>query len=136
MCGISIALWLAMNVILQIALGGALGAVLRYASVQGAVRLFGLGTPVGTVFVNILGSFLMGVIAVWMLERIGEPRFAPFLMAGLLGGFTTFSAFSLAALNLCGQRRQLAAMIYVTGSVFGAIIALLAGVLTMRAVLA
>ncbi len=136
MCGISIALWLAMNVILQIALGGALGAVLRYASVQGAVRLFGLGTPVGTVFVNILGSFLMGVIAVWMLERIGEPRFAPFLMAGLLGGFTTFSAFSLDAINLWEQGRQMAAMIYVTGSVFGAIIALLAGVLTMRAVLA
>ena len=71
-----------------------------------------------------------------MLERLGEPRFAPFVMAGVLGGFTTFSAFSLDAVNLWEQGRQIAAMIYVTGSVFGAIIALLAGVLTMRAVLA
>ena len=124
-----------MNVILQIALGGALGAVLRYGSVHGVVRLFAVGTPLGTMFVNVLGSFIMGLFAVWLLERIGDAKVAPFIMTGVLGGFTTFSAFSLDAIALWEQGRQAVAMAYVMGSVFGAILALLAGVLVMRAIL-
>ncbi len=125
-----------MNVILQIALGGALGAVLRYGSVQGAVRVFALGTPVGTLFVNVIGSFLMGLAAAWLLNRVGDVKAAPFVMSGVLGGFTTFSAFSLDAITLWEQGRQSVAMFYVVGSVFGAILAVLAGVLVMRAILA
>lgn len=125
-----------MNVVLQIALGGALGAVLRYGAVQGAVRVFSAGSPVGTVFVNLIGSFLMGVVAVWFLERIGDAKAAPFVMAGVLGGFTTFSAFSLDAITLWEQGRQTFALAYVMGSVVGAILALMAGVLIMRAILA
>lgn len=125
-----------MNVILQVAMGGALGAVLRYGAVQAAARAFSLGTPVGTVFVNLVGSFLMGVVAVWFLERVGDAKAAPFVMAGVLGGFTTFSAFSLDAITLWEQGRQTVAMAYVVGSVLGAIMALMAGVLTMRAILA
>ena len=128
--------WSGMNVILQIAVGGALGAVLRYGTVQGMVRMFSLGTPVGTIAVNILGSFVMGLVAVWFLERVGDAKAAPFVMAGVLGGFTTFSAFSLDAITLWEQGRQTVAMAYVMGSVFGAIIALMAGVLIMRAILA
>jgi CrcB protein len=124
-----------MNVILQIALGGALGAVLRYGTVQGVARLFVVGTPMGTMFVNVLGSFIMGLFAVWLLERIGDAKVAPFIMTGVLGGFTTFSAFSLDAIALWEQGRQAVAMAYVMGSVFGAILALLAGVLVMRAIL-
>ena len=124
-----------MNVVLQIALGGALGAVLRYGSVQAAARVFALGTPAGTVFVNLLGSFLMGLVAVWFLDRVGDAKAAPFIMTGVLGGFTTFSAFSLDAVNLWEQGRQTVAMIYVMGSVMGAILALLAGIFVMRAVM-
>ena len=125
-----------MNIVLQIALGGALGAVLRFAAVQGVVRMFSVGSPVGIMFVNLLGSFVMGVVAVWLLERVGSAKAMPFLMVGVLGGFTTFSAFSLDAISLWEQGRQTFALAYVAGSVFGAIFASMAGVIIMRAILA
>ena len=124
-----------MNVILQVAAGGAFGAVLRYLSVAGVVRIFAVGTPLGTVFVNILGSFVMGLFAVWLLERVGDAKAAPFVMVGVLGGFTTFSAFSLDAFLLWEQGRIGIAMLYVFGSVIGAVGALMAGILVMRAVM-
>jgi len=83
----------------QVALGGALGASARYLTGLGAVRLMGHGFPYGTLTVNVVGSFLMGVLVV-SLTHMGGNRFAPFLMTGLLGGFTTFSAFSLDAATL------------------------------------
>ena len=58
-----------MNILLQVALGGAIGAVLRFLTVQGAVRLFGGGVPVGTFAVNVVGSFVMGLVTVWLVER-------------------------------------------------------------------
>ena len=78
----------------------------------------------------------MGLVAVWFFERIGDAKAAPFVMTGILGGFTTFSAFSLDAITLWEQGRQTVAMAYVMGSVLGAVVALLAGVIVMRAVLA
>ena len=125
-----------MQMLLQIALGGALGAILRFGSVQMAVRLFGLGTPVGTAGVNIVGSFLMGLAAAWFAMRIGEDKLAPFIMIGVLGGFTTLSAFSLDALVLWEQGRQLASLSYVLVSVLGSILALFAGLLIVRGLLA
>ena len=125
-----------MNIVLLIALGGGLGAVLRFAAVQGVVRMFSVRSPVGIMFVNLLGSFVMGVAAVWLLERVGSAKATPFLMVGFLGGFTTFSAFSLDAISLWEQGRQTFALAYVTGSVFGAIFASMAGVIIMRATLA
>ena len=121
-----------MTPILQVAAGGALGAVLRYISFQGCVRLFGAGFPVGTLFVNIVGSFLMGIAFAWMMERGGDARFAPLLMTGLLGGFTTFSAFSLDAVGLFEQGRVMAASGYILGSVVLAILALVLGIALMR----
>nr|WP_309748119.1 MULTISPECIES: CrcB family protein [Rhodobacterales] len=124
-----------MNTVFQIAIGGGLGAALRYGSIQGAVRVLGLGAPAGVFAVNVAGSFLMGLFAVWFLERVGEARFAPFVMTGILGGFTTFSAFSLDAILLWEQGRGGVAMVYVLGSVLGAIAALFVGMIIMRAVL-
>lgn len=91
-----------MPVVLQVALGGAIGAALRYLSGSAAIRLLGSGFPYGTMIVNILGSFLMGFAAFYMLERMdgSYARFAPFILTGVLGGFTTFSAFSLDAAYL------------------------------------
>ncbi len=110
-----------------IAAGGALGAVLRYLSVAAALRLFGPGFPVGTLAVNVAGSFLMGLAAVWLLERHGSPRMAAFLMPGLLGGFTTFSAFSLDAARLYEAGRLAAAAGYAGLSVLAALAALFLG---------
>ncbi len=123
-----------MPVLLQVALGGAIGAALRYASGGIALRLLGSGFPYGTMFVNILGSFLMGFAAFYMLERMDGSfaRYAPFLMTGVLGGFTTFSAFSLDALFLLERSRFLAAGIYMGGSVAFAMLALFAGMALAR----
>ncbi|MBB5517077.1 CrcB protein [Rubricella aquisinus] len=118
---------------MQVALGGAIGAVLRYASVVFAMRLIGTGFPFGTLFVNVVGSFLMGIAAVWVLSR---PGMAPFVMAGVLGGFTTFSAFSLDALRLIEAERIGAALLYVSGSVGLCLIAVFAGIMIGRGAMA
>ncbi|MEM7525926.1 MAG: CrcB family protein [Pseudomonadota bacterium] len=116
-----------------VALGGALGAVLRFLSVTAAARAFGPGFPWGTAFVNIAGSFAMGLVAVLLIERAGDERLAAFLMPGLLGGFTTFSAFSLDAFRLIETGRMAAATGYMAGSVALALAGLIAGALVGRA---
>jgi len=123
--------------LLLTALGGALGAVLRLLSTVGAARLFGTGLPYGTLFVNVAGGLAMGVAAGLLLERAGDPagRLAPFLITGALGGFTTFSAFSLDVLTLLERGRHVAAVAYAGGSVLLSILALWAGLSAVRAVL-
>lgn len=87
--------------IAAIALGGALGSVARYllaSAVQGAA---GRQFPLGTLCVNVLGCLLIGFVYVWMLERTAATAPArAFWMIGVLGGFTTFSSFSLETFNL------------------------------------
>lgn len=118
-----------MIAVFQVALGGAIGAVLRYASVLLAARVFGAGFPAGTLIVNVLGSFVMGIVAVVVLSR---PGLAPFVMAGVLGGFTTFSAFSLDTLRLIEAGRHLSALFYVGGSVGLSLFALFIGLIIGR----
>ncbi|MGG7566636.1 fluoride efflux transporter CrcB [Rhodovulum sp. DZ06] len=121
--------------LLSVALGGALGASLRYLTGRAAIRLLGPDFPWGTVAVNVVGSFAMGLLAVAMMERFPGAwgRFAPFAMTGLLGGFTTFSAFSLDALSLWEKGRAAAAALYVGGSVTASILALALGLALGRA---
>ena len=104
-----------MNAYLQVAIGGAIGATARFAVYQVA----SLWTaPISTLLINVVGSFAMGVLA----YRIG-PAYAPLLMAGVLGGFTTFSAFSLDALSLWNRGLSYAAIGYVVLSVVLSLIA-------------
>ncbi len=105
----------------QIALGGALGSVARYLAVRG-VAAAGISMPFGTMTVNILGSFLIGVLFVLVPARI-----APFLLVGVLGGFTTFSAFSLETMTLIEAGEMPRAMVYVLGSVILSVLACFAG---------
>lgn len=119
----------------QVALGGAIGSVARFATVLAAARLFGPGFPVGTLAVNVLGSFAMGLVFVYLTER-DLMRHAPLLMAGVLGGFTTFSAFSLDTMRLWDAGAHGAVVAYVLGSVGLSILALWAGVLVMRGMVA
>lgn len=100
-----------MNPFLQVALGGAAGSVARYGVNRAALAAFGPGFPAATLAVNILGSFLMGLAA----PRAGQ--LGPLLMTGLLGGFTTFSAFSLDAVTLWTRGQHGAAAAYVAASV-------------------
>lgn len=115
-----------MNPILQVALGGAVGSVARYGVNRAALAMVGPGVPVATLAVNVIGSFLMGLIAL----RAGAASLL--LMTGLLGGFTTFSAFSLDAVSLWESGRQGAAVAYVTASVALSLAALAAGLAVGR----
>lgn len=113
--------------LLQIALGGALGAVSRFLFASGVMRLTGSGLPLGILAVNVLGSFLMGVAVSVFSEHFEDVRLAPLVMTGFLGGFTTFSAFSLDAVQLIEQGRLAAAAFYIGGSVGLSVIALMLG---------
>jgi CrcB protein len=120
---------------LQVALGGALGAALRFLAGLGVLRLTGPGFPYAILSVNILGSFLMGVFVVYAAQR-GMTHLSPFVMTGILGGFTTFSAFSLEAYTLFERGQTGAAGIYVLASVVLSIAGLIAGVMIARGVFA
>ncbi|MFV2034504.1 MAG: fluoride efflux transporter CrcB [Halocynthiibacter sp.] len=101
--------------IFQVALGGAIGATGRYLTGVATLRFFGPGFPWGTLVVNSLGSVLMGMLVVVLAHKSGT-RLAPFLMTGVLGGFTTFSAFSLDALTIYERGQLGLAGVYVAGT--------------------
>ncbi len=110
---------------LQVALGGAIGASARYGVNLLAVRLVP-GLPLGTLAVNVLGCLAMGLLTAMLMLRGGQ-HLAPLLLTGVLGGFTTFSAFALDAAALWEQGRGALALGYVLGSVVLSLLAVLAG---------
>lgn len=114
-----------MNPFLQVAIGGAAGATARYA-VYRAMAWHGPGFPVATGLVNVLGSLIMGLLAAFMAHR-WHNHYAPLLLTGVLGGFTTFSAFSLDAMTLWERGQALGAAIYILASVVLSIAAVAAG---------
>lgn len=124
-----------MTSVLSVAAGGAIGASLRYLLGIGIVRLVGHGFPVAIITVNVLGSFLMGVFVVAAAHR-GLTYLSPFVMTGLLGGFTTFSAFSLEAVTLFERGQLGQAALYVGISVIASIGALVLGISLSRGVFA
>lgn len=111
----------------QVALGGALGSVLRY------LTLSWVGAPVATLAVNVLGSFVMGVLFVALTTR---SQLSPLLMAGILGGFTTFSAFSLDAWKLWQAGQTGGALAYIAASVGLSLFAVALGATLTERVLA
>lgn len=117
-------------------LGGGIGACCRHLVNLGAQQLLGSGFPYGTVLVNLLGSALMGVIVEgatlrWNLSQ--DIRL--FLTTGILGGFTTFSAFSLDAALLWTRGRHDLLLIYVAGTVLLSLLAIALAMYGMRRVL-
>ncbi len=119
------------HTLLQVAIGGAVGASLRYLTGRLAVHVMGHGFPWGTLAVNIIGSFAMGVLVV-VLAHKDATRLAPFLMTGILGGFTTFSAFSLDAITLYERGQVAMAAAYAAASVLLALAAMVAGLAAAR----
>jgi fluoride exporter len=93
-----------MRQVMAIAAGGALGSVLRYGLSTWVHTLAGRGFPYGTLAVNVLGCLVMGVLFVLLVERMGESAvWRAGLLIGVLGGFTTFSTFSIETFNLIEQ---------------------------------
>ncbi|WP_438974718.1 fluoride efflux transporter CrcB [Roseicyclus sp.] len=116
-----------MTAILQVALGGALGAVLRYLTGIGVLRLFGATPmPLGVLAVNVLGSLLAGLFVAFAAQR-GVMHLSPLIVTGVLGGFTTFSAFSLEAVALYERGALGLATIYVLANVILSLAALMLG---------
>lgn len=120
--------------LLQIALGGALGAISRFLFATGVMRVTGDGLPLGILACNVLGSFLMGVAVTAFSHHFEDIRLAPLVMTGFLGGFTTFSAFSLDAVHLIENGRHTAAAFYIGGSVGLSILALALGITAAKGV--
>ncbi len=111
--------------LLAVASGGALGAASRYAVVVFCAQVLGSSFPWGTLAVNVVGSLLMGVMFKWFLVS-GElsENLRLFLTTGFLGGFTTFSAFSLDAVGLVQQSAYSLSLLYVMASVIASVLAL------------
>ena len=122
---------------LLVAAGGALGAVGRYLVTTGATVLLGGGFPWGTFVVNVVGSFLLGVL-VGLLSAAWTPPgdMRLFLATGFLGAFTTFSAFSLDVVSAFERGLNTLAILYVVASVVFSVLALLGGLRLMRIILA
>ncbi|WP_306253639.1 fluoride efflux transporter CrcB [Parvularcula sp. IMCC14364] len=123
-------LWLA------VAAGGSIGATMRYAVSLISARAIGVAFPWNTLFVNITGSFAMGVLTAWLLSKNPESEnLKAFWAIGVLGAFTTFSAFSLDIVNMVERKAYAAAGGYLMASVMMSITALVCGLIIGRAVL-
>ena len=117
-----------MSAVLWVALGGALGSVGRYGVNLGAERFAARGLPWATFTVNVLGSLLIGIVAATIMRKLPEPaNLRLFLATGVLGGFTTFSAFSLDVLRLVQDGESGVAALYVSATVFLSILAVFIG---------
>ncbi len=124
-----------MTRLLLVALGGALGSMARYGVGLGAARLFPASTwPWGTLTVNVFGGLVMGLLVGWMGLRAGagQESVRVFAAVGVLGGFTTFSAFSLETVLMIERREYGLAGAYVLLSVVLAVAALMAGLMLAR----
>ena len=121
---------------LLVMVGGAIGAALRYHLGKFSFRYLGAGWPWGTLGANVLGGLAMGVLAGWLAFRAagGGEQLRLFLAVGVLGGFTTFSAFSLETMLMIERGEMLPAFAYVVISVAASVGALALGLTLMRTV--
>ncbi len=122
-----------MNQLIAIAGGGAIGALLRFWLSTGVYQLLGRGFPWGTLVVNVLGSFLMGLLVVLFMERgLVSPELRAAVLVGLLGSLTTFSTFSMETLALIEQADYLKALLNTLLSVVVCLLACGAGLVLGR----
>lgn len=126
--------------IFLIGLGGAIGAVLRFSSFEFITKILRASNfahfPFAVLFINVVGSMLAGILYYFVIRNFNEfdPRLRHFLMTGILGGFTTFSAFSLDFFRLFNAGQISSAFIYAFLSVFLSILAIFFGFYLMRVI--
>lgn len=124
-----------MNAILLVASGGAIGSVLRYLTGLAMTRLFGAAFPYGTLVVNVVGGLIMGLFIEVLTRRFqGSEELRLFVAIGILGGFTTFSSFSLDVVLLWQRGETASAAFYVLISVVLSICAVFLGLWLARTV--
>ncbi|MEA3046395.1 MAG: fluoride exporter [Sphingomonadales bacterium] len=120
--------------LLLVMLGGAIGAGARHLVGAATLARFGPGFPWATLIVNLSGGLAMGLLAGWFVRAGGSEQARLLLAVGLLGGYTTFSAFSLETFSLIQRGQYGLSAAYVGASVFGSVLLLVAGLWAMRAV--
>ena len=119
--------------LLLIAIGGGLGAVCRYLSGIAASNILGDGFPYGTLVVNAAGCLAAGIVWSALVQSgTSQPKAVSLVMTGFLGGYTTFSAFSVDIWQLFNSGRVMASLFYAAGSVVLSMAALLAGIIIAR----
>ena len=118
----------------QVGMGGALGAISRMLISNYINRKFSLTFPIGILTINILGSFIIGLImgGMYLKVNLGDIKFLPFLVTGFLGRFTTFSSFSLETLYLFQEGRLTQAISYVALTMIGCLIGVYIGAVLVR----
>jgi CrcB protein len=122
------------QLIVAVAIGGAIGSVARYLVGIGSGKLFGVGFPWGTLIINVTGSFLIGAFVGLFATKSDLPQVARvFLTVGICGGYTTFSTFSLDAWYLIERGQTAASTAYMLGSVVLSVAALVAALHLIRA---
>jgi CrcB protein len=123
--------------LLFIAAGGALGAMARYLAISGIGAIVGMAFPYGTLVVNILGSFVLGaLVEILALTWSPTQEVRALMVVGVLGAFTTFSAFSLDVVLQLERGHLVGAAIYILSSVTFSVLGLFAGLRLMRLILA
>ncbi|MGQ0622742.1 MAG: fluoride efflux transporter CrcB [Panacagrimonas sp.] len=123
------------SIALAVAVGGAVGSLARYGVGQ-AARAFAPGWPWGTLLVNVLGSFAIGLLFAWFAARPAAEWLRLGLITGVLGGFTTFSAFSIETLELLRSDGSGAAIAYIAATLLTGLAACALGLWTARMMLA
>lgn len=121
-----------MRLLILVFIGGGIGSALRYCISLGMLRLGLAGFPFATLAVNVIGGLAIGFAAGWLALRGGTEAWRLFLTTGVLGGFTTFSAFSLETIQLFEEGRLAAAMTYVGLSVALSLMAVAGGLAVVR----
>ncbi len=120
---------------LLIGLGAFIGANARYALQTWVAARWGADFPYGTLIINISGSLILGFFVTLVTQRVAVPtEWRVFVTVGLLGGFTTFSSFSVETLNLVQMGRWLPALLYLTGNVVLGLIGAYLGMILARAI--
>jgi CrcB protein len=122
-----------MNQLIIIGIGGAAGAILRFITSKSVQTWVGGSFPFGILAVNLIGSFAIGILATLFIERSSlDPIWRAGILIGLLGGFTTFSSFSLDTINLLRNGAVMQATLYIFSSVFLCLLAAWLGILLGR----
>ena len=122
-----------MSILISVFLGGGFGAIIRYLVIEQVNKLFLVAFPFGTIAVNVIGAFLIGLLSSYLAERLDvSENIKMFLIVGFCGGFTTFSSFNIEFYQLFSNGEILSSLIYVTTTFVLTVVAFYIGVSLLK----
>ena len=122
-----------MSILISVFLGGGFGAIIRYLVIEQVNKLFLVAFPFGTIAVNVVGAFLIGLLSSYLAERLDvSENIKMFLIVGFCGGFTTFSSFNIEFYQLFSNGEILSSLIYVTTTFVLTVVAFYIGVSLLK----